>query len=588
MTYCALNAQANRIAHALIAAGVRPGARVAICAARGPALVAGLLGVMKSGAAYVPLDPAYPPDRLATMLADSAPAALLTQAALAPGLGAALPRVLLDDTAALSARQDTDPCLPARAGQVAYVIHTSGSTGKPKGVMVSHGGVLNLLAAMGRALGATAHERVLSLTTIGFDIAALELYLPLTTGGTVLLVGRATSADGAALGAALTQLAPTLVQATPSTWRMVLDSGWPGAPALKAICGGEALPADLARRLHERVGALWNAYGPTETTIWSTLARYAPGLEGQGGVVPVGAPLDNTQVYLLDDEGRLVPPGVAGEICIGGAGVAHGYWNRPGLSAERFGADPFGGAAGGRIYRTGDLGRWRSDGMLDYLGRNDFQIKLRGHRVEPGEIEQALQQHDAVAQAVVVARPDNAGQLRLVAYLVPRGGASCDAAALRAALAAILPEHMVPAAFVSLAQFPLTANGKLDRLALPAPDHASFAARAYQAPQGDTETALGALWQELLGVPRVGRLDDFFELGGHSLLVLQLVARVRAAYAIELPVPDVLQHSTLQGLAARLQELRLARFAAADVARHAEELDGMSAEQLRQLLEQEG
>jgi hypothetical protein len=362
---------------------------------------------------------------------------------------------------------------------------------------------------------------VLALTTIAFDIAALELYLPLVSGGCCVIAGRATASDPQRLADCIADQHISLMQATPASWRMLLDSGWAGDAGLDALCGGEGLPGALAQRLASRVRRLWNVYGPTETTIWSSLEPVSANDEPRA-LVPIGRPLANTRIHVLDAHDEPVPIGVAGEICIGGDGVARGYLNRADLTASRFVRDPF--EVGARLYRTGDLGRRLADGRLEFIGRNDSQVKVRGHRIELGEVEAALLQQAGVREAVVTVRRDGVGEAMLVAYVV----GAADAASLREPLALLLPQHMLPAAIVPLEELPLTPNGKVDRLALPEPDRARRAAREYEAPIGEAEIALAAIWAEVLGVARVGRHDDFFALGGHSLLAVRAVEKMRA------------------------------------------------------------
>ncbi|WP_374586473.1 amino acid adenylation domain-containing protein, partial [Pseudoduganella sp.] len=550
LSYGALNAQANRIAHHLVALGVQPGDRVALCVERGSAMVAALLGILKAGAAYVPLDPAFPSERLAYMLADCAPAALVTECALNDSLEApGVPRLLLDAHAPALAEQPVDNLeLALPASQLAYVIYTSGSTGLPKGVMVEHGSVVNFLASMAREPGLEAGDTLLAVTTLSFDIAGLELYLPLAVGARVVLASRATASDAGALAQAIDAHGITVMQATPATWRMLLAGGWQGARGLKVLCGGEALPADLSAQLRAVVGELWNVYGPTETTIWSTCRRVDGACSGVAE--PIGRPIANTQVYVLDAQLQPVPLGAAGELYIGGLGVARGYLDRPELTAERFVRDPFSSDAGARMYKTGDLARWRADGQLEYLGRNDFQVKVRGFRIELGEIETRLAACAGVRQAVVAAREDTPGDQRLVAYLIAEEGATLDMAALRSELLAQLPEYMVPSAFLQLDAFPLTPNNKLDRKALPAPGAEAVIRREYEAPQGAAEEAIAVVWQELLGVERVGRHDNFFELGGHSLLAVQAIGRLRKALGVEISLRNLFDHASPAQLAA--------------------------------------
>ncbi|MBB4636051.1 non-ribosomal peptide synthetase [Longimicrobium terrae] len=551
LTRAELNARSNRLAHHLREMGVGTESRVAVCVERGVEMVVAVLAVLKAGGAYVPMDPDHPEDRLRYVLRDSAPAVLLTQASLAALFTGAGPTVVAMDADAAdwADRPATDP---ARAGvtadHLAYVIYTSGSTGRPKGVMNLHRGVVNLLWSMGTMVGMGPDDRLLSVTTLSFDISALELFLPLVTGARVEVVARAAAADPVLLRQAIAASGATVMQATPATWRLLLEGGWTGQPGLRALCGGEALPADLAGRLRDRVGALWNVYGPTETTIWSSAQRVGAAA-GARPQVPIGAPVANTRMYVLDGRGDPAPAGVAGEICIGGTGVARGYLGRPGLTAERFVPDPV-GQPGARMYRTGDLGRWLADGTLEYLGRNDFQVKVRGFRIELGEIEARLAEHPGVREAVVMAREDTPGDTRLVAYV--SGDESAGADALRAYAGETLPSYMVPGVYVRMDRWPLTANGKLDRKALPAPEGGALGAHAYEAPVGEAEQALAAIWAEVLGVERVGRWDNFFALGGHSLLAVRVIGRMRQALGVELPLTHVFSHPTVESLAARI------------------------------------
>jgi amino acid adenylation domain-containing protein len=433
------------------------------------------------------------------------------------------------------------------AEQLAYVIYTSGSTGKPKGVGVTHRNVHSLLHAMRERPGIAAGDVLLAVTPLSFDIAVLELFLPLIAGATTAIAPRQATLDPARLAQCIEQHGVTMMQATPSTWRMLVEHGWQGGgPSFRMLCGGEVLPASLAAQLLQRVPVVWNMYGPTETTIWSTLCAVRDTQQG----IPIGRPIANTQIYLLDAQGRPVPVGVAGELYIAGAGVAPGYVNRAALTAERFVPNPF-GPAGGRMYRTGDLALYHADGNLAYLGRIDQQVKVRGFRIELGEIESWLARHEAVREAVVIAREDSPGDLRLVAYLTVQ---DTDIAAeqvvtqLKAYLVLHLPEHMVPSAWMVLERLPLTANGKLNRKALPAPD-ADLVRGAYVAPSTDTEERLAAIWRELLGVDQVGLYDNFFDLGGHSLLIVRLHGRLLQEFQKSLSVVDLFRYPTVKKLA---------------------------------------
>nr|WP_234939741.1 non-ribosomal peptide synthetase [Sinorhizobium kostiense] len=564
LSYGALNAEANRLAHHLIALGVKPDQPVAICLERSPAMVVGLLAILKAGGAYLPLDPAYPCARLNQVLDDAAPRLLLCDAAGREALGAeaiaSLTVIDLDTATPAWADQsadDPDPhALGLTSSHLAYVIYTSGSTGSPKGVMVEHASVLNVLCAFLDVSGLTAHDSLLAITTISFDIAGLELYLPLAVGANVVLA-RETNAIG--LQQHLSHQKITVTQATPAAWRMLFDAGWDGAPDLSALCGGEALPSDLASKLGRRVKSLRNLYGPTETTIWSTTFLADTGIEAPNRNVPIGRPIANTRIYVLDDHGQPVPFGAVGELYIGGAGVARGYLNRPELTAERFLADPFSGEVGARMYRTGDLARYLPDGNLEFLGRNDEQVKIRGFRIEPGETAARLCEHALVGDAAVVARDDRTGDKRLVAYVVAKrtdGSDKADgaelAAALRAHLVGLLPDYMVPSAFVRLDALPLTPNGKLDRKALPAPDDEAYARRAFEAPRGEIETLLAGIWEELLGIERVGRHDNFFELGGHSLLAVRMLAQALGV-GMKVSASDIFNAPILKDLAPKIE-----------------------------------
>ncbi|WP_287321762.1 non-ribosomal peptide synthetase, partial [Mesorhizobium sp.] len=567
LSYGELNARANRLAHHLIALGVRPDQPVAICLERTLAMVVGVLAILKAGGAYLPLDPAYPSARLRQVVEDAAPRLLLADAAGRAALG---PEALVDVSvvdletatpawAELSASDPEPRALGLTSRHLAYVIYTSGSTGTPKGVMVEHRGVVNHTSWQADRFQLAAHDIFLQRTSLSFDAAVWELWTALLFGARVILLPLDRQFDVRSIVDLLNRHRVTVLQLVPSLLSSLLelrDGEQNAIGSLRYIfCGGELLRNDIvAKWLQLTSGALVNLYGPTEATIDTTAWEHPVGFSGT--VVPIGRPIANTRVYLLDGHGAPVPFGAVGELYIGGAGVARGYLNRPDLTAERFIASPF--VEGDRLYKTGDLARYLPDGNLEFLGRNDDQVKIRGFRIEPGEIAARLCEHAWVREAVVVARQDRAGDKHLVAYVVcgPEAGSDDDdggglAGALRAHVSGRLPDYMVPAAFMRLAALPLTPNGKLDRKALPAPADEAYARAAYEAPRGGIETALAQIWAELLGVERVGRHDNFFELGGHSLLAVQLMERLRRL-SLGVDVRTLFASPVLSDLAASL------------------------------------
>jgi amino acid adenylation domain-containing protein len=556
LTYRELNARANRLAHYLRNLGVGAESLVGICVERSLEMMVGLLGILKAGGAYVPLDPAFPSERLAFMIEDANVPLLLTQQKLVSELPQHQAKlVCIDSDWELIARESAENSNhdPIGSDHPAYLIYTSGSTGKPKGVEIGHRALTNFLCSVSSEPGLTANDVLLSVTTLSFDIAALELYLPLIVGARLVIVSRDVASDGNKLKERLAQTGATVVQATPATWRMLIDAGWQGSGQLKVLCGGESLSRALADQLLQRSNSVWNMYGPTETTIWSTLRRVGAG----DGPVSIGRPLANTQVYLLDQNRRPVPIGVAGELHIGGDGLARGYLKRPELTSEKFIPNPFNGDPEARLYKTGDLARYLPDGNIECLGRIDDQVKLRGFRIELGEIEAVLRQHEAVRESVVVAREDVPGDRRLVAYVVPAAGFTADSKDLRAFLQDKLPEYMIPSVVVELHELPLTPNGKVNRRALPAPDYDAQLQKNYVAPRTPTEELLCGIWAEVLKVSRVGVDDNFFELGGHSLLATQVVSRIVPAFNVQLPLRTLFEAPTVAGMAERVEALRL-------------------------------
>jgi amino acid adenylation domain-containing protein/thioester reductase-like protein len=554
LTYQELNQKANQLAHYLQSLGVKSETLVGVCIERSLDMLVALLAVLKAGGAYVPLDPSYPTDRIAFMLEDSELPILLTEQAQLANLPQSVARVVVLEADRLEIdRQDLDNVISAvTADSLAYTIYTSGSTGKPKGVQVLHGGVVNFLESMLAAPGLTAADTLLAVTTISFDIAVLELFLPLIAGAKIELVGRDVAADGMRLAEAIATSGTTLIQATPATWRLLLATGWQGNNQLKILSGGEVMIRSLADRLMECCGSLWNMYGPTETTIWSAVYQVQPGSDA----VSIGYPIANTQIYIIDQRCRRkddvlskMPIGQAGELHIGGDGLARGYLNRVEMTEQRFVPDPFSSKPNARLYKTGDLARIMPDGSIQFIGRVDNQVKIRGHRIELGDIEATICQYPEIQEAAVITREDNVGEKQLVAYLVAANSQNLYSN-LRAYLKEKLPEYMVPAIFMMMDKFPLTPNGKVDRRALPAPsqDRPELDVEMVE-PTNDIERDLAQIWSQMLGIVPIGIHDNFFDLGGHSLFIAQMMTQVAETFAVKLPLSELFIAPTVAGLA---------------------------------------
>ncbi|MFN3493886.1 MAG: amino acid adenylation domain-containing protein, partial [Hydrogenophaga sp.] len=543
------------------ARGVQRGDRVGLCLNRSADMVVALLAVLKAGGTYIPLDPGFPPARLQYYAEDAQLALLVTASDVA-----AAPLEWANDSAQRVLRLDTDTawlsqsseCLPGGAEDAgpadpAYIIYTSGSTGKPKGVCVPHRAVVNFLTSMRAAPGIGPDDRLAAVTTLSFDIAVLELMLPLTVGAQVVMVPRETAMDGHLLASLLRSTGATLMQATPGMWRMLLDTPWHGGNGFKALVGGERLPPDLANDLLDRTGEVWNMYGPTETTVWSTVWRVTRAALKERGI-SIGQPIGNTSVWIVNEALQPCPIGVPGEICIGGDGLALGYLDRPELTSDRFVPDPFDAAPNALLYRTGDRGRWRNDGLLEHLGRLDFQVKVRGYRIELGEIETACNELASVAQSVVLAREDHPGDVRLVAYVALSPDARFDETALRTHLREKLPDYMLPQHVVVLGSIPLLPNGKVDRKALPPPGHdVAASGQQRQSPRTPLEQQVLTAMEQVLNLPGLGVLDDFFAMGGHSLLAARLTTRLNQELAIQLPLRTVFEAPTAEQLARAAQ-----------------------------------
>ena len=567
LTYAELDQRSNQLAHHLMRLGIGPEQVVALALPRSLEMVVTLLAILKSGAAYLPLDPDFPSARLAFMLTDSQASLLVTQADVITEVVQTLqathsriPVLDLSDsvvqTALSQASQETVTQVarshPLTSRHLAYILYTSGSTGQPKGVQITHLALLNFLLGMQQQPGFAQNETLLAVTTISFDIAGLELYLPLISGGSVVLASREAAMDGFELSRVIEQSQIDVMQATPATWRMLMQTGNQLSHLKRILCGGEALDHDLANQFTQTGAEVWNLYGPTETTIWSTSHALRPGQEAQPFYKkvhsPIGRPIRNTQIYILDAALHPVPVGIPGELYIAGAGLARGYRGRSGLTAERFVANPF--DSGARMYRSGDLARWTEDGELEYLGRIDAQVKIRGFRIELGEIEAALVAIPGIAHCSVQARGEDSAK-QLVAYLIAQADQPIpETASLRSALASTLPDYMVPTAFVVLESFPLTPNGKLDARALPAPENTG--AGVHRAPVTEHEQRVASLFGELTGATLVGLDDSFFALGGHSLLAMRLISQIRARTGLELALRALFEQPTVAGFAQAL------------------------------------
>ena len=554
ITYKELNAKADKLAGYLVNLGVVPETKIGICLERSLAMVIGLLGILKAGGAYVPIDPGYPTERISFVLEDAAVTVLVTQAALKSELPPTETVICIDSDWENIANSQTTDLVEVKPDHLAYVIYTSGSTGKPKGVLIPHRNGVNLLNSVRHQPGLSAEDVLLAVTTISFDIAFSEIFLPLSTGAKLVVVSQQVAADGMQLLQTLNTSGATFMQPTPITWRLLLEAGWGGSPNLKMISTGEALPRELADRLLPMGAQLWNLYGPTEITIWATGCQVTQGDHN----INIGHPIANTQAYILDANLQPLPIGVPGELHIGGVGVARGYLNRPELTQEKFIANPFSSDTQSRLYKTGDLARFLPDGQIECLGRIDYQVKVRGFRIELGEIEAVMAQHPAVKEAIAIAREDNPGERLLAGYFV--ANTDDDVAdlipQLRLFLKERLPDYMVPTQFMVLDAMPLTPNGKVDRRGLPKPDNyrADLAAN-YVAPRNDIEMQIAEIWAEVLGLEKVGIYDNFFELGGYSLLAIQIVSRLRQSLQIEILLPSLFELPTVADLSTRVSAL---------------------------------
>ncbi len=542
LSYAELSRRADHLAAYLKQQAITPNTLVAVLMNRSCETLVALLGILRSGAAYLPLDPAYPADRISYILDDARAPLLITESYLLldlPPLQAAV--ICLDCDWPLIERCARLPAQACELNNLAYVIYTSGSTGSPKGVQLSHGNLLNFLLSMQTTPGIGEDDRLLAVTTLSFDISVLELFLPLISGAELVIASRETAVDGSALANAIDSHGISVLQGTPTTWRLLIESGWRGDGRLKGLVGGEALPADILPKLLPELKSLWNMYGPTETTVWSTCQQ----ISDAEAPIGIGRPIANTRVYVRDKQGDLCPPGIAGELCIGGLGVSSGYTNRPDLNSSQFIPDPFSTEANARLYRSGDMARWLDDGSLQYIGRLDNLVKLHGYRIELGEIESVLAKHRAVRQSAVMIREDTPGAKRLVAYWLAGANAEASEDELQDYLAMSLPAYMLPQRYVQLQHMPQTNNGKLDRKQLPAPAQADRSARQ-QTLATPVQADIAAQWQALLGIDSVGPEDRFFQLGGHSLLAIKFINWVKQQYQSTIPMRSMIMGTLAQ------------------------------------------
>ena len=549
-SYSHLHTRVNQLSHLLMASGIGVGDKIGLCLNRSAEMIICFLAILKAGAAYVPLDPGFPVERLKYMLEDSEAKALITSKDISEFSAAKQQTIYIEEAfAAMDSYQTQEPVVAVGGNDLAYVLYTSGSTGKPKGVQIEHHNLVNLLLSIQKEPGMGPDDILLSVTTISFDIFGLELYLPLLCGGTLIIADKDVSRDGRKILDIVRTEKVTILQATPYTWKMLLESGWDAPLPIKVFCGGEALSKKLALQLLPKCAGLWNMYGPTETTIYSLIKK----IEYTDGPITIGRPIDNTTVYILDDGLALQQPGAIGEIAIGGAGVARGYLNRPELNREKFIEAAFEDAPAGKIYRTGDLGKLSAEGEIICLGRVDHQIKIRGFRIETEEIEACLVQLDNIVDAVVVLHTDPIGNQRLVAYVTNEK--EIEPTELKDCihnweqqLSDRLPEYMLPRAYVPLAAFPQTPNGKIDKQALPEPVFKSDLTE-YEAAETATEKKLVAIWQKYLGVNNLGIDADFFDLGGHSIIAVQIMVQVEKQLGCLLPISVFFKHPTIRKLA---------------------------------------
>ncbi len=556
VTYAELNEKANKLANHLHHAGALEGSLVSICIERGTDLLVALLAVQKAGCTYIPLDPIYPKDRLALILEDGNPVIMLTEKKLLESLPETTAKnIFIEDQEAYQNESGENTDYALTPDTVAYLIYTSGSTGKPKGVQIQHRALVNFISSMAKKPGIQPTDIMLAVTTISFDIAGLELYLPILYGATIVIASQETSMNPELLIQRIEDSKATVLQATPVTFRMLNSAEWSGSKSLKILCGGEAMPKELAYDLIKKCSELWNMYGPTETTVWSTVEKVEIDENDKTGYVNLGKPIDNTFIYVLNSEFQPVPIGYPGELFIGGDGLAKGYFNLPDMTKEKFLPDPFSDRPGARMYRTGDLVQQTEEGKLEFLNRVDSQVKIRGFRIELGEIESALAQFVTTGDNVVIVREDTPGDKKIVAYIIKKENQETDIAELRQFLKTKIPDYMIPSAFVFIDHFPLTPNGKIDRKVLPSPqESAPLQAKTYVEPQTDMERKLAAIWSDVLKIKQIGTDEDFFAIGGHSMIAVTLMVKIEKELGVRLPLAILFDHSNIHDMAELLDK----------------------------------
>ena len=559
LSYKDLNEKSNQFADLLIQQGVATGQTIGLAIDRSPDMIIVLLAIMKSGAAYVPLDPEYPRERIEYMLEDSDAKILITSKKYSRHFKTSATEVIIEDSLSqLSAFSNQYPLINLKGSDLAYILYTSGSTGKPKAVQIEHHNLVNFLHSMQKLPGITNSDSFLAISTISFDIAGMELYLPLISGAKIVLADTETRKDGYKILELIKEKNITILQGTPSTWRMLLDSGWNKSYGFKALCGGEALSKDLADKLIALCSSLWNVYGPTETTVWSTLKQ----ITGGNQVITIGRPIDNAQVYIMDEYLKTVPVGVTGEIFIAGEGVGRGYFNRADLTAERFLPNPFEKDSNSKMYRTGDLGKFLENEEIQCLGRIDHQVKIRGHRIELGEIEYSLAKLDGVKEAVVIAVEDQTGNQKLAAYIIPTSKNKNNSqeadqkSKWRKGITAVLPDYMIPSDWFILTEFPLTPNNKIDKKALlkSQPDLNSNSKKSTRLPVTKNEKLIAKIWEEELRCQNVTLDDNFFDLGGHSLIAVKMMNHLEKEIGERMPLTALFEAPTVEKLASLIDK----------------------------------